>query len=428
MTDSTMLYHGLPAVLVNSHWVLISAAFDQVAQVTPDKIEDPQIHQQLTAAGFFIPPSKDDQPEVSLATLITTSDCNLCCGYCFANSGVTRRDMSEEIAFAAVRRALANAKGRKLSLAFFGGEPTLTQALIRTTVIYARQMAQNSQVTGIEFSITTNGVMPSGFLDYLIRENFLVTLSADGAPRVQDVQRPTKCGGKSSETVERSIRTLAGAGKEFKIRATVTDFSAPHMVEMVDWVADLGGKLVHFEPLSLAGRALVTKGSGMTRPPAEVFAENLKAAIQRGNRVGVGILNSSFMNMATPPAEFCEGNPQHRFAATYDGNITTCVEVQDACHPVAEQFMVGSYDSASDEIVTTKSRERATACQIIQIQQKTDSPCTACFARRICGGGCPVRNFHITGDSGTVDPYRCQLIREMVPYAYELLDEASTGE
>lgn len=90
--------------------------------------------------------------------------------------------------------------------------------------------------------------------------------------------------------------------------------------------------------------------------------------------------------------------------------------------------MVGSYDSASDEIVTTKSRERATACQIIQIQQKTDSPCTACFARRICGGGCPVRNFHITGDSGTVDPYRCQLIREMVPYAYELLDEASTGE
>jgi len=430
--ETTLLYHGLPAVLVDGQWVVISSRFDQIASIQPELIHTQDTFSQLTAQGFFETAAEDSGlPEISLATLITTSDCNLNCRYCFANSGETQLYMSPQIAAAAIRRAFANAQGRRVSIAFFGGEPSLTPQIIQDAVAYARSLATgHPDIKGLEFSITTNGVMPQKFRDFLVRENFLVNLSADGAPEIQNRQRPGKHGAKSAPAVEHSIRAFVVAGLEMKIRATVTDISVGHMAEMVDWLHSLGASQLHFEPLSIAGRAaLLTRGERMTRPDVADFAANLKAAILRGSELGVGVVNSSFMNLANPPREFCEGNPRHRFAITYSGDVTTCVEVQDRCHPVSGEFMVGRYDPDSDEVIATKSRGRATsACQLVSIQARPDNPCANCFAQRICGGGCPVRNYHITGDSATVDPYRCQLVREMIPFAYGLLDQESGNE
>ena len=425
---NTMLYYGLMAILRNGNWVIISPHFDEVIRIKADRINDQNIFEELKRRGFFGPASpKFSGPEVSLVTLITTGACNLLCIYCFANSGASTIVMPEEVAFAAIRKGIKNASGKKLSIPFFGGEPTLTPDLIRKAVEYAKKAIIGTDVLGVEFSITTNGVMNRSFLEFLMENDFLITISMDGPPIVQDFQRPLKNGDESSSYAEETVRILTRSGKDFKIRATVTKYSVPYMVDTIEWLHSLGGKKIHFEVISIAGRAAMqTKEERPARPDVHVFTENLKRAITRGGELGVRVINSSFMNLMNPPKEFCDGNTNRRFAVSYTGEVTTCVEVQDKCHPVASQFITGCYDKSTGEIEMNRE-QRGRACGA-KLQIGAINNCSECFAKRICGGGCPVRNFHTTRDSFTVDPYRCQLIKEIMPFIVGLFDKATYGD
>jgi uncharacterized protein len=420
----TMLLCGLPAVFINGYWVVVSGDFTRIARINQELAGSKELAGNLTSNGFFDKPSAESP--VSLVTLIVTSDCNLQCRYCFANSGEKHLVMSEKVALAAVRRGLANAKGKKLSIAFFGGEPTLELKLMEKVVAYAQEIVAGSDATGAEFAITTNGVFGSKVLDFLIRNKFKVNLSADGIPEVQDHQRPFKDGRPTSDIVARNIRSLSEAGISLKIRSTVTSDSVDSMVSTIEWLASLGGKRIQFEVLSETGRAMKKKTNHLlTRPEPEIFAKNLQAAILRGGELGVRIVNSSFMNIMNPPKNFCSGDASFRFAVSYNGEVTTCVEVQEEGHPAHSQFVIGRYHGDIDEIIFDK-QDRGRACS--SVCGKGDvTECQRCFAKNICGGGCPVRNFHTTGDSLQVDPYRCKLIKQIVPFIFTLLEKETYG-
>ena len=424
--NKTLLFHDLPAVLYRNNWILISKDFDNIALIPKSEIDDSKNYESLKKNGFF--ESKisagTTESDVTLVTLITTSDCNLRCKYCFANSGEKSIIMDEKIAYASVRHAIRNADGRKLTVAFFGGEPTLTQRLIKNVVEFTNKSIKGSNVKGAEFSITTNGVVSESFLDYMIENKFQITLSVDGLPKIQDYQRPLKNGGKSSESVERTIKKLVENKANFKIRSTVTDYSVGFMSKTVEWAHKLGVKQIQFEPISIAGRAtLKTKGATFKKPKVDLFLRNLKLAIKKGSQLGVGIVNSSIMNIKNTPHRFCDGNSQNRFAVTFNGDITTCVEVQEKCHPVFNQFTIGKYNEDKDELVFSKN-SREHAC-LPGIKIIVNEKCKTCFAKNICGGGCPVRNYHVTGNSAVVDPYRCKTIREMLTFVYKLLNKSS---
>ena len=418
MEKETMLFHGVPAVLINDQWVLLSADFSEIVAIPRELIQDEKIYLELKKDKFFdyaLMPINTFQ-----LTLITTSDCNLRCRYCFSNSGEDENVvlMSDELAFAAIEHALKMSEGKRLSIAFFGGEPSLTAELIRKAVEYARKRERElPKVNGVEFSITTNGVMNENFLDFLISNDFQITLSADGPAEIQNHQRPLKNGYPSAMLVEKTIKHLVAKEKKFKVRVTVTDFSVSRMPAVVEWLHELGGDAIHFEPVTISGRA--TKGEELSKPTAESFIDNLKLSILRGNDLGVGIVNSSFMNISTPPPEFCEGNSNNRVSVSYTGDLTTCVEVQEKCHPASKNFIIGYYDSELKKIIV-KQEHRLRSCLGTKMVE-----CVSCFAAKSCGGGCPVRNFHVTGTTTEVDPYRCIMIKRMLPFLIELLLETS---
>lgn len=421
MKSETRLYNGVSAVLVDDQWVVLSAGFDEIVTIPKDQIDDPNVFKELNESGFFSPVT---QPMgMYQLTMITTNDCNLRCGYCFAESGEseTVMVMTEEMAYAAVDHGVKASAGRRLAIAFFGGEPSMTGDLIRNVVVYAkRQKLAEKSEGGVEFSITTNGVMSTNFLDFLVANNFRITLSSDGPSEIQDTQRPLKNGGPSSPVVEQTIRRLVAHGKEFKLRVTVPESSVGRMADVVEWLHSLGGNQIHFEPISIAGRASEKGGCAVfKKPPVELFIENLQKAIIRGNELGVGIVNSAFMNIATPPPEFCEGNSDNRISISYTGDITTCVEVQEKCHPASTDFIIGGYNQETRSILLTGNRQ-ARSCHGTKLEA-----CRECFAVKICGGGCPVRNFHTTGNINEVDPYRCQVIKTMLPFLMEMFLQAS---
>lgn len=421
MKNETRLYHGVPAVLIDDQWVVLSARFDEIVTIPEERIDDPEIFRELNESGFFSPAIKP--LGTYQLTMITTNDCNLRCGYCFADSGTSESVivMPEEMAYAAVGHGLKASVGRKLSIAFFGGEPSMTSTLIKNIVAYAKkEKPAGKGMAGVDFSITTNGVMSASFLDFLVLNNFRITLSADGPPEIQDVNRPLKSGGPSSRIVEETIRRLVAHGKEFKLRVTIPNSSVGRMTDVVEWLHMFGGNQIHFEPISIAGRASESaNGIVFSKPSPELFVENLQKAILRGNELGVGIVNSAFMNIATPPPEFCEGNSDNRIAISYTGDITTCVEVQERCHPASADFIIGKYDPETKSIVLMNGRQTR-SCHGTKVKT-----CSECFAIKICGGGCPVRNFHTTGRIDQVDPYRCENIKKMLPFLMKLFLKTS---
>jgi uncharacterized protein len=416
MEGITKLYHGVPAVLIDGQWIILSAGFNEIATMPEEEIDNQEFFRELEKDGFFDYATM--LANTFQLTLITTSDCNLRCRYCFANSGDSANIMPENVAFASIDHALSVSAGRRLSVAFFGGEPSLTAKLIKRVVEYARRRVQQApDVRGVEFSITTNGVMSSSFLDFLIANDFQITLSSDGPAEIQDFQRPRKTGGPSSGSVEKTIKGLVKRGKKFKVRVTVTDFSVSKMVDVVEWIYRLGGKAIHFEPVTISGRA--TKGHGLEKPSVGSFVNNLQRAIMRGNELGVGIVNSSFMNISTPPPEFCEGKANNRISVSYTGDVTTCVEVQEKCHPASSSFIIGRYDQKMKRIVLERE-QRVRLCSGTKMTE-----CVECFASKSCGGGCPIRNFHVTGTTTEVDPYRCEMIKQMLPFLMTLLLQSS---
>lgn len=179
----------------------------------------------------------------------------------------------------------------------------------------------------------------------------------------------------------------------------------------------------HCEVINLAGRAILeTKGIPMNRPTAEDFIENLKAAITKAGELGMGILNSSYMNLLQPSVHFCDGVGGNRVSVSYTGEVTTCLEVQGSCHPTADYFIVGGYNSETDDMSINPLKQLKICGNPITSQ---NSCCRECFAIYTCGGGCPIRNYHTTGDKNRVDPFRCQVIKSVLPFVFDLFDQSS---
>ncbi len=425
----TRLFYGLPGVLCRDHWVVISPYAGELVRIAENQIDSKETRIALEEKGFFGKPSGKGPGALSdyfQLTLITNSDCNLRCRYCFANAGETKIVMEDKVALAAVRYGIKKAKGRDLLISFFGGEPSLTPALIKKVVAYARQSIVGTEVKRVRFNITTNGVMSRSFLNFLIDNDFFLTISMDGLPVVQNFQRPFKQSLKgslnSSPILERTIKTLVARKHEFMTRATITDFSVNYIVPTIEYLHGLGVAQFHCEVINLAGRAMLeTKGHPMKRPTVDDFVENLKAAILKAGESGIGVLNSSYMNLLQPSVHFCDGVGGNRVSVSYTGEVTTCLEVQSACHPTADYFIVGAYDNGTDDIFVNPLK-RSRICDN-PITSQNDC-CRDCFAIYTCGGGCPIRNYHMTGDQNRVDSFRCQAIKMVLPFVFDLFDRA----
>ncbi|WP_415846518.1 SPASM domain-containing protein [Vibrio aerogenes] len=89
----------------------------------------------------------------------------------------------------------------------------------------------------------------------------------------------------------------------------------------------------------------------------------------------------------------------------YDGSVSSCVEVNDLNHEAKDYFMV-------DDLTTE------TLVKNNPISDANDD-CKVCFMKYNCAGGCPSRNYHVSGDIYKPDPYRCYVVKHVVPKIIE---------
>ncbi len=162
------------------------------------------------------------QKEVSAnaKTLILeiTEECNLRCTYCvFDEKHIFERNHSNktmplELAFEEVKNFYNRTNQEEGYIVFYGGEPLLAFDMIKQIVDYANQISNRR----LKFSLTTNGLaLSENKFDFLIENNFLITVSLDGDKETHDKQRVTVTGKGTFDAITNNLKKLKNYNPQF---------------------------------------------------------------------------------------------------------------------------------------------------------------------------------------------------------------------
>jgi uncharacterized protein len=178
--------------------------------------------------------------------LETTESCNFRCNYCIYSSVVPEsrihgtKHMDLSTAFAAIDYMVAHSSQYKgPSLNFYGGEPLLRFAFIKSCVEYYKKARKGKKV---RFAITTNGTLVTpDIAEFLAKEKFSVLLSIDGPREIHDSWRVDMNGaGTFSRTIEglkMLVDAFGDAAKQHIILSMV--YTPPYSEKKIDRIAQL---------------------------------------------------------------------------------------------------------------------------------------------------------------------------------------------
>jgi uncharacterized protein len=354
-----------------------------------EAIDQGVAREALAAVGFVAPaPAIGDQalepPPIHALSLAVAQACNLGCAYCYAREGGfggAPKAMPLETAKASVDLMLADKRpGERVNLAFMGGEPLVNRDVLRETARYAAREADKREVL-LGLSITTNGtLLDETDADFFEAHGFAVTISLDGPPELHDRLRPFKSGRGSFERIRRAVGPLLARQRRMQVSARVT-VTPQHedLPAILDAFVDLGFHSVGFSPMLNApsGR------EEMSRADLARMLEGMVACGIAFERRTVAGERYPFANMLQALREIRRGTHRPYPCGAGAGYLgVSATGDLFACHRFVDDATgaLGSLEAGVDhERQATWLRERHVHRQ---------SPCHACWARYLCGGGC----------------------------------------
>lgn len=346
------------------------------------------IRKELIRLGLDAPAYVEDEPLQSpplyALSLAIAQKCNMGCTYCYAdqgNFGGPTKNMSLETAFKAIDLLLKDCpEGGKVQLTFLGGEPLINRNAIRTATSYAATKAKQKDIQ-VNFSITTNGTLITEEDAFFFEEyGFSVTVSLDGLGEEHDVQRPMKGGKGSFDTIMKNIHPLLTLQKKMQVSARVT--VTPRNINLaaaLDEFVRMGFHSVGFSPL-------LRSGNGQDEMHSEDLSLMLENMIACGLSFEKNVLAGNrypFLNMVNALKEISKGT--HRpypcgAGAGYMG--VSADEELFACHRFVNE------DSGKMGNLTNGINSSLQNNWLASRHVHTQEPCSKCWARYLCGGGC----------------------------------------
>ena len=179
---------------------------------------------------------------ISLNVYITRS-CNLTCDYCFSDPAKANPDYlkcSTESILKGAHLVVENCRKAGVPMTFVlngGGEPTLDQR-IEALVNHVRALCERYDVPLFSY-LATNGTMSAGCARKMSNLFDLIGLSCDGPPEIQDRQRQSRTGEKSSTIVERTAAIFHQNNQPFETRVTLTKGSWRKMTAIAAYLVEV---------------------------------------------------------------------------------------------------------------------------------------------------------------------------------------------
>lgn len=317
-------------------------------------------------------------------SLAVAQKCNLGCGYCYAeggDSGEAPRNMPRETAIAAVEHLLyAVPPGERAHLSFLGGEPFANRDVLFAATEHAAGLAARRGVQ-LGLSVTTNGtLLRDSDAQLLERYGFAVTVSLDGVGADHDRLRPFKDGRGSFDTIVERVLPLIERQRRMQVsaRVTVTPTNLA-LRETLDALIELGFHSVGFSRMLAS-----PNGQGQMRSvDLAVMLEQMVACGEVFEQRVIEGVRYPFSNMTAAMQELHRGT--HRpypcgagagyFGVSAEGDLYPC-------HRMVQDVSVGMGDLVHG--VDAGAQEAWLRDRHVHRQE----PCSTCWARYLCGGGC----------------------------------------
>lgn len=344
--------------------------------------------------------------------LHVSHDCNLACGYCFADGGPYgggRELMSPEVARQAVDFLIEASGDRShAEIDFFGGEPLMAFDVVKETVAYARKRGAEVGKT-FTFTLTSNGTLITREIqDYLNQENISLILSLDGRQEVHDRHRPRMGGQGSYDSASRKIKDTVERRRQSEatgyaiVRGTFTRNNLDFAADVRHMVDDLGFTDISLEP---AVGDPSDDGAIRMEDMDRIQAEYLKVAEFYLERKRAGRPFQFFhfkLDLQKGPClpkllTGCGAGYQY-LAIVPNGEIYPCHQFVGRPEYVMGRLPYGIF---RNDLKKEFSRQT--------VYRKKE--CPTCWARFFCSGGCHANNTAYAGGLDTPYEISCELIR-----------------
>lgn len=342
-------------------------------------------------------------------TLFLTNRCNLRCIYCYASAGSNSHvDMTFSLAKSGIDFVFRNALelGKKtFSIGYHGGgEPTMNWKVLVESLNYARELARKHGIR-VYASVATNGVLSEIKRQWIIKNLNGVSLSIDGLPKVQDVQRPMNSEAPSSKSVLKTVEAFEKSGFPYGIRMTVTSFSVNEVPESIMYLLKHARpKRIQLEPVYNLGRG--RDKSLHVEPGAFITAFHEAKRITDG--YGVGLFFSS-ARIDTLTNRFCRSCGEG-FSLTPHGNVTACYEICDEKGKYSQDFIFGYYNRSQNCFLFDDEK-----LQKLRNRTVENIPwCQGCFCKWHCAGDCANKAHHAMVDGEFIGHPRCEITRSLI--------------
>ena len=348
------------------------------------------------------------EPVLKALCLHVAHRCQMTCSYCFASGGdyggtAGSGLMTPATARMAIDFLLGSSPGvRRWAVDFFGGEPLLNWPAVKETILYAERQA--SAVGGrVHFTLTTNGLaLTPTRLAFLNQHAVSLIISLDGRPSVHNALRRTASGQPTWSRAVRAARLAvsdrpAGEGGmasalPFWVRGTFTRRNLDFAQDAL-FLFRLGFPQVSLEPVCGGPPELALR-------PEDVPALAGQYELLAGECAANGYRFYHFeLDLSGGPCV------SRRIAACGAGSEYLTVTPEGdlyACHQLVgnDRFRVGDLRHG---ITRPEIGRRFLEANI------ASGPCSGCWARFLCGGGCRAAAFFEYGEVGNPPSLECAL-------------------
>lgn len=341
--------------------------------------------------------------------LCLTSACNLRCVYCFAGGGERPRHLSWDIARTAIDLTVQNAlrKGTKeIEVAFQGdGEAFVAWPMMVKCTNYIRNLTKQNNLRSRIWAIT-NGYLSSKMVEWAVHNLDSLSISLDGPPDIQDIQRPTLGGQGSSSQVIKTIQLIDALNGNYSLRATITRSSVNRMGEITSYIL---GKFPRVKSLVLDPLfpSYISSRNGWEPPTASDFVRGYLEAQEIADKGYLHLGYTGYFDMCELTGYHCDAWGVH-LAITPDGCVTSCPIVTSAEDPRSGFCIYGKYYKGRFEYDWGKLK-RILARNLTKL-----SDCNNCFARWHCAGECYSRLMMISDQDEPLRSFRCEINRQLM--------------
>ncbi|MBI5746569.1 MAG: radical SAM protein [Nitrospirae bacterium] len=343
--------------------------------------------------------------------LFLTNQCNLRCSYCYASSGEYQmKQMPWEIAKASIGLVIGEViknQSPSMTLGFHGGgEPTLNWPILSRATDYACSLAEKNNIP-LHITGSFNGYWPKKVLHYVIQNFTEVSLSFDGLPSIQNLQRPTRDKRDSYRRVAESLHTLDHAQFPYGIRMTVTNDSILSLAEAISFICEnFRPRKIQVEPVFVEGRA---RKNRLSITDLNIFIDQFIKGFKEAERHNITLFYSG-ARLEVLTQRFCLAACR-ALVVTPDGDITTCFETYGREHPLSHHFIVGNYKGNGEFFMDKERLLHHFSHTVQQIPY-----CNACFCKWHCAGDCAIKTISEETAVGFQPTERCLVNQELTKF------------